>query len=739
MRYLTIIFCAVLVLLSFHQPQAEIIHVPDDSSTIQGAINGAVNGDTVLVASGTYYEHIDFNGKAILVTSEAGPDSTTIAKASDGISIVTFISGEDTTSILDGFTITGAQSAPWGGGIRCEYSSPRIRNNVIDGNSATNKGGGFSCWWGHPVLEANTIMNNTAYDGGGGIFFYDCDASIRNNLIKVNSCDEHGGGIFVQESNGTTIESNLILSNSSSDLGGGVLISGASNIVVVNNTILNNASASGEGGGVCIWYSDFATLVSNIIVGSSTGHGIYSSNSTNSVIEYNDVWNNLPADYSGISPGEGCISADPVFCDPENEDYYLSFLSPCVGTGQNGADIGALGMGCGLVIVTPGPDEAGPANTQVSVVFYIQANQGFADTFDLNVTDQLGWNIEPTHYEVVLDSGQVDTVDFTVSIPSTQIGTIDSLRLDAASRTDSLAWDWACLAVTCDAYNLQVTDISDVGNDQGKQVSIEWLSFPGSDPLVTDFSVFRRKDSLLTFSPAISVHSPGSLPIYPPGEWEWLVTLPAFGETLYSVVVPTLKDLTIAEGMYWSVFFVRAGTDNPTIYFDSPIDSGYSLDNLSPSPPAGLFALREPGAMKLTWSPTIALDFDFYTLYRDTLSGFTPAPNNRLGFTIDSVYFDSSAELGRTYYYLVSATDFSGNESEPSNEAMGPGYLTGDANGDGEIDVADITYLINYLFLATSAPNPLWVGDCNCDGVVDIGDIVYLINYLFLGGAPPGC
>ena len=67
------------------------------------------------------------------------------------------------------------------------------------------------------------------------------------------------------------------------------------------------------------------------------------------------------------------------------------------------------------------------------------------------------------------------------------------------------------------------------------------------------------------------------------------------------------------------------------------------------------------------------------------------------------------------------------------------GFLRGDANGDGEIDVADITYLINYLFLATSAPNPLWVGDCNCDGVVDIGDIVYLINYLFLGGAPPGC
>ncbi len=67
------------------------------------------------------------------------------------------------------------------------------------------------------------------------------------------------------------------------------------------------------------------------------------------------------------------------------------------------------------------------------------------------------------------------------------------------------------------------------------------------------------------------------------------------------------------------------------------------------------------------------------------------------------------------------------------------GFVRGDANGDGEIDVADITYLINYLFLATSAPDPLWVGDANSDGEVDIGDIIYLINHIFLGGPPPGC
>jgi outer membrane protein assembly factor BamB len=66
-----------------------------------------------------------------------------------------------------------------------------------------------------------------------------------------------------------------------------------------------------------------------------------------------------------------------------------------------------------------------------------------------------------------------------------------------------------------------------------------------------------------------------------------------------------------------------------------------------------------------------------------------------------------------------------------------PSLLRGDANGDGTIDVADVMYLINYLFTDGSAPDPLWVGDANSDGEVDIADVMYLINYLFIGGSPP--
>ncbi len=66
-------------------------------------------------------------------------------------------------------------------------------------------------------------------------------------------------------------------------------------------------------------------------------------------------------------------------------------------------------------------------------------------------------------------------------------------------------------------------------------------------------------------------------------------------------------------------------------------------------------------------------------------------------------------------------------------------FNRGDANGNGEVHIDDIVYLINYLFMGGPAPPALRAGDANCDAVVDVADVIYLINYLFQGGPPPGC
>jgi hypothetical protein len=64
-------------------------------------------------------------------------------------------------------------------------------------------------------------------------------------------------------------------------------------------------------------------------------------------------------------------------------------------------------------------------------------------------------------------------------------------------------------------------------------------------------------------------------------------------------------------------------------------------------------------------------------------------------------------------------------------------FLYGDANGDWVVDIADVVYLVNYLYRAGDPPIPLEAGDANCDGIVNVADVIYLVNYLYRGGDPP--
>ena len=71
-------FALVASLVLAMSVSAKTIYVPDDYTTIQAAIDAAVDGDTVIVRPGTYVENIDFKGKAITVESSDGPDVTII-------------------------------------------------------------------------------------------------------------------------------------------------------------------------------------------------------------------------------------------------------------------------------------------------------------------------------------------------------------------------------------------------------------------------------------------------------------------------------------------------------------------------------------------------------------------------------------------------------------------------------------------------------------------------------------
>ena len=255
MRSFVIIFSILLVLFSLHQAQARIIHVPADSSTIQAGINGAVNGDTVLVAEGHYYKRISFNGKGILVASEFVNDSDTMhiintvidgdttrtPLVSDTGSVVRFVNGEDSLSILEGFTIQGGVGTLYsgttrlGGGIYCKSSSPTVRNCVIKTNTATCGGGVFYLQSpGSPKLILCDIIGNTADSVGGGFGGQSNGiASFLGCRIMYNSAPQ-GGGIWCRSSYSTAILNCRVANNSDG------LYCDWSGATIESSTFLNN-------------------------------------------------------------------------------------------------------------------------------------------------------------------------------------------------------------------------------------------------------------------------------------------------------------------------------------------------------------------------------------------------------------------------------------------------------------------------------------------------------------------
>jgi len=194
------LFTSILLLsISLPQLNAITIHVPADQPTIQAGVDAAADGDTVLVADGTYTgvgnRDVDFLGKSILLVSENGPGHCIIdceGSDEDPHRGFLFINQENESSILHGFTITNGHEGQ-GGGIRCNDSSPRICGNIIKGNVALD-GGGIYSYGASPTIRENTLVENTAAQNAGGIFCYLGSPTIAGNIISENITTQYSGG-----------------------------------------------------------------------------------------------------------------------------------------------------------------------------------------------------------------------------------------------------------------------------------------------------------------------------------------------------------------------------------------------------------------------------------------------------------------------------------------------------------------------------------------------------------------
>ncbi|MBD3402605.1 hypothetical protein GF420_06895 [candidate division GN15 bacterium] len=222
-------------------------------------------------------------------------------------------------------------------------------------------------------------------------------------------------------------------------------------------------------------------------------------------------------------------------------------------------------------------------------------------------------------------------------------------------------------------------------------------------------------------------------------------------DTLFGVVVDCvgetpLTDITIVRSLLTNVAMDPVPHD--------VLGGTFQVDCTAPtisvfSPPSGGTYTDHPPTLTFRVIDDVDLGYGFYRL--DSCAGpWEPLwLFNLVGDDLAIGWSAPDVDPGpHTLYFMM--TDEAGNANvdtctywwqfnwSPPSCCTSP---TGNVNNDplDNVDLPDIIYLVNYLFLGGSPPACLGEaninGDLNCE--VDLPDIIYLVNALFLGGPPP--
>ncbi len=352
MRNVKNLTICVLMLAMVSTAAGGTLYVPSvDYPTIQDAIDAAVSGgDQIEVALGTYYEAINFNGKAVRLYSADGRDATTIDATGLGSSVVTCKNGEGADTMLEGFTITGGGSGTGGvpiigGGMYNFSSSPTVTNCIFSSNTCTGRGGGMSNYGGsnptvtncnfsgnkagngggmHNSSSSPTVTNcnfigNTGYTGGGMSNEFGSNSIVTNCTFISNTSGGRGAGMMNIRGSSPTVTNCNFSDNWTVYAGGGMSNEFSSNSIVTNCTFISNKA--GYGGGMS--NQDSNPTVTNCILWGDTPDEIYYPNIT---VTYSDV--------QGGWTGTGNIDLDPLFSDADGR---LLADSPCIDAGNDAA------------------------------------------------------------------------------------------------------------------------------------------------------------------------------------------------------------------------------------------------------------------------------------------------------------------------------------------------------------------------------------------------------------------
>lgn len=301
---------------------AGVINVYSDES-IQGAIEAptTLDGDIIVVAPGTYYETLNFSGRAVTVRStdpgDAAVVASTIIDGGGAGSVVTCWQGEGPDTVLAGFTIRGG-SGDSGGGMLIDASSPTVLQCTFTGNDALFEGGGVFCAFGDPRFINCRFIDNTAFFGGG-LSSLGSSPTLTNCLFLGNTAIATGGGIDIFNG-GAPSASGCVLTANAAEQGGG--IANADGEPSFMNTIVWSNAADFAPEVLTVGQSDLRFSHSD--VAGSGGSGAWSA-------------------AFGHDDG-GNIDSDPMFMNATgadgmagtlDDDLHLQPGSPCVDAGSN--------------------------------------------------------------------------------------------------------------------------------------------------------------------------------------------------------------------------------------------------------------------------------------------------------------------------------------------------------------------------------------------------------------------
>lgn len=173
-----------------------------DYPYILAALLAATSGDTVLCEPAVYSHYFDrglyFSGEAIVLTSEAGPESTIIDCQGLGRAF-TMQGGETATTVIEGLTVRNGL-ADRGGGMYLNGSSPTVRDmvfssNAADGTDVSQGGGGLYCTSGSAPTFTEVVFYRNAANRGGAVYSHGGAKPVLTNCSLVANSSYYDGAV----------------------------------------------------------------------------------------------------------------------------------------------------------------------------------------------------------------------------------------------------------------------------------------------------------------------------------------------------------------------------------------------------------------------------------------------------------------------------------------------------------------------------------------------------------------